>query len=65
MHYVRVGKKALNLDSIAYCEVQAWQDEMTVKVYFIGSPHNAPLVFGENEAKDLWKYLEYIAEKPV
>lgn len=65
MHYVRIGKRALNLDSIAYCEVQAWQDEMSVKVYFTGSANNAPLVFGEGEAKELWKYLEYIAEKPV
>ncbi|HLZ34235.1 MAG TPA: hypothetical protein VKP13_09465 [Nitrospira sp.] len=65
MNYVRIGKKALNLDSISYCEVQIWQDEMSVKVYFAGSANNTPLVFGENEAKELWKYLEYVAEKPV
>ena len=65
MHYVRIGKKALNLDSISYCEVQVWQDEMTVKVYIAGSANNTPLVFGEEEAKELWKYLEYVSEKPV
>ena len=65
MYYVRIGKRALNLDSIAYCDMQAWQDEMSVKVYFTGSANNTPLVFGEGEAKELWKYLEYIAEKPV
>jgi len=65
MNYVRIGKKTLNLDSVSYCEVQAWQDEMTVKVYFAGSANNAPLVVGEDDAKVLWKYLEYIAEKPV
>jgi len=65
VHYVRIGKKAVNLDSIAYCEVQSWQDEMTVKIYFTGSANNTPLVFGENDAKEFWKYIEYIAEKPV
>ncbi len=65
MNYVRIGKKALNLDSVSYCEAQVWQDEMTVKVYLAGSATNSPLVFGENVAKELWKYLEYVAEKPV
>lgn len=65
MHYVRIGKKALNLDSVSYAEVQSWGDELTVKVYFAGSANNTPLVFGEQEAKELWKYLEYVAEKPV
>jgi hypothetical protein len=53
------------LDSVSYAEVQVWQDEMTVKVYFSGLANNTPLVFGENDAKELWKYLEYIAEKPI
>ena len=65
MNYVRIGKKVLNLDSVGYCEMQAWQDEMTVKIYFAGSANNTPLVFGESDAKELWKYLEYVAEKPV
>lgn len=65
MHYVRIGKKVLNLESVSYAEVQAWQDEMTVKVYFAGSANNTPLVLAETEAKELWKYLEYVAEKPV
>lgn len=65
MHYVRIGKKAVNLDSVNYLEAQIWQDEMSVKVYFTGTANNTPLVFAEEEAKELWKYLEYIAEKPV
>lgn len=65
MHYVRIGKKAVNLDSVNYLEAQIWQDEMSVKVYFTGTANNTPLVFSEAEAKELWKYLEYIAEKPV
>lgn len=65
MNYVRIGKRTLNLDSVSYAEVQVWQDEMTVKVYFSGLANNTPLVFGENEAKELWKYLEYVAEKPI
>jgi hypothetical protein len=65
MNYVRIGKRTLNLDSVSYAEVQVWQDEMTVKVFFSGLANNTPLVFGENEAKELWKYLEYVAEKPI
>jgi hypothetical protein len=65
MNYVRIGKRTLNLDSVSYAEVQTWQDEMTVKVYFAGLANNTPLVFGENDAKELWKYLEYVAEKPI
>ena len=44
MNYVRIGKRTLNLDSVSYTEVQVWQDEMTVKVYFGGSANNTPLV---------------------
>lgn len=65
MHFVRIGKKALNLDSVSYCEAQIWQDEMSLKVYFAGSANNTPLVFAEEDAKELWKYLDYVAEKPV
>ncbi|THI88192.1 MAG: hypothetical protein CAF41_005690 [Nitrospira sp. CG24A] len=65
MHFVRIGKKTLNLDSVNYCEAQIWQDEMSLKVYFTGSANNTPLVFTEDDAKELWKYLEYVAEKPV
>ena len=65
MHFVRIGKKTLNLDSISYCEAQIWQDEMSLKIYFAGSANNTPLVFAEDDAKELWKYLEYVAEKPV
>jgi hypothetical protein len=65
MNYVHIGKRTLNLDSVSYAEVQVWQDEMTVKVYFGGLANNTPLVFTENDAKELWKYLEYVAEKPV
>ena len=31
MHFVRIGKKALTLDSVNYCEAQIWQDEMSLK----------------------------------
>jgi hypothetical protein len=65
MHFVRIGKKALTLDSVCYCEAQIWQDAMSLKVYFSGSANNAPLVFSEEDAKELWKYLEYVSEKPV
>jgi hypothetical protein len=65
MHFVRIGKKALNLDSVSYFEAQIWQDEMSLKVYFAGSANNAPLVFAEEDAKELWKYLDYVSEKPV
>jgi|GEM_PF-838868 hypothetical protein len=65
MNYVHIGKRTLNLDSVSYAEAQVWQDEMTVKVYFAGLANNTPLVFTENDAKELWKYLEYVAEKPV
>ena len=49
MNFIRIGKKALNLDHVTYAEVQIWQDEMSVKVYFAGSANNAPVVFAENE----------------
>jgi len=65
MHFVRIGKKALNLDIVSYFEAQIWQDAMSLKVYFSGSANNAPLVFSEEDAKELWKYLEYVSEKPV
>lgn len=35
MHFVRIGKKTLNLDSINYCDAQIWHDEMSLKVYFV------------------------------
>jgi len=65
MNYVRIGKKVLNLDSVSYCEAQIWQDEMSLKVYFAGSANNTPLVFAEEDAKELWKYFDKVAEKPV
>jgi hypothetical protein len=65
MHYVRIGKKAVNLDSISYCEAQVWQDAISVKIYMTGAAHNTPLVLNEDEAKEFWKYMDYIAEKPV
>ncbi len=56
---------ALNLDSVSYCEAQIWQDEMSLKIYFSGSANKTPLVVAEGDAKELWKYLDYVAEKPV
>jgi hypothetical protein len=65
MHFVRIGKKTLNLDSVSYCEAQIWQDDMSIKVFFAGSSNNTPLVFTEADAKELWKYLDYVSEKPT
>jgi len=65
VHFVRIGKKTVNLDNVSYCEAQIWQDEMSLKIYFAGSANNIPLVFAGDEAKELWKYMEYVAEKPV
>jgi hypothetical protein len=65
MHFVRIGKKTLNLDSVSYCEAQIWQDAMSLKIYFAGSANNTPLVLSEEDGKELWKYLEYVSEKPA
>ncbi|MFO0731695.1 MAG: hypothetical protein U0361_12030 [Nitrospiraceae bacterium] len=55
----------MNLDAVTHCECQVWGDSTTVKVYFSGAANNTPVVLSEEEAKQLWKYMEYIAEKPV
>ena len=34
MHFVRIGKKALNLDSVSYCEAQIWQGCYVAKDLF-------------------------------
>jgi len=38
---------------------------MSVKIYMMGAVNNTPLVLNEEEAKEFWKYMDYIAEKPV
>lgn len=65
MQFVRVGNRALNLDNITHCEVQVWHDAVSVKVFLVGAANNTPLVLNEDEAKEFWKYIEYVAEKPV
>ncbi len=65
MHFLKIGKRAINFDNIAHCEAQVWQDATSVKVYFVGTAHNTPLVLSEDEAKEFWKYMEYVAEKPA
>jgi hypothetical protein len=30
-----------------------------------GASNNVPVVLNEDEAKLFWKYVEYVAEKPV
>ena len=65
MHFVRIGNKALNLDRVSHCEVQVWLDAVSVKIYMTGTANNTPVVLNEEEAKLFWKYIEYIAEKPV
>lgn len=65
VHFVRIGNRALNLDRVSYCEVQVWHDTVSVKVFMSGTANNTPVVLNEEEAKQFWKYIEYIAEKPV
>jgi hypothetical protein len=65
VHFVRIGNRALNLDRVIHCELQVWQDAMSVKIYMSGMANNTPVVLNEEEAKELWKYIEYVAEKPV
>jgi hypothetical protein len=65
VHFVKIGNRALNLDAVIHCERQVWHDSTSVKVYFSGAANNTPVVLSEDEAKQLWKYMEYIAEKPV
>ena len=65
MHFVRIGNRALNLDRVTHCELQVWQDAMSVKIYMSGMANNTPVVLNEEEAKELWKYIEYVAERPV
>lgn len=65
MHFVRIGNRAFNLDLISHCEVQIWHDTVSVKVYMTGAANNTPVVLNEEDAKQLWKYIEYVAEKPV
>ena len=65
VHFVKVGNRALNLGSVIHCECQVWHDSTTVKVYFSGAANNTPIVLSEEEAKLLWKYIEYVAVKPV
>lgn len=65
MHFVKIGNRVLNLDSVTHCECQCWHDSTSLKVYFSGVANNIPIVLTEDEAKLMWKYLEYVAEKPV
>ena len=65
MHFVRIWNRAINLDLVSHCEVQAWHDTVSVKVFMTGMANNTPVVLNEDEAKLFWKYVEYVAEKPV
>ncbi|TKB68910.1 MAG: hypothetical protein E8D52_07980 [Nitrospira sp.] len=65
MHFVQIGNHAFNLDLISHCELQIWHDAMSVKIYMTGTANNTPVVLNEEDAKQFWKYIEYIAEKPV
>lgn len=65
MHFVRIGKRAFNLDNITHCEVQVWQDSTSVKIFLTGAANNTPVVLAEGDASEFWKYIESIAEKPV
>ncbi|MBL8073726.1 MAG: hypothetical protein JNL29_05120 [Nitrospira sp.] len=65
MHFVRIGNRAINLDLVSHCEVQIWHDTVSVKLFMTGTANNTPLVLNEDDAKLFWKYMEYVAEKPV
>ena len=65
MRFVRIGNRALNLDRVSHCEMQVWHDTVSVKIFMSGSANNTPVVLNEDEAKQFWNYMEYIAEKPV
>ena len=65
MHFVRIGKKTLNLDSISYCEAQIWQeDEMSLKIYFAGSANNTPLVFAETTPRNYGSTWNTLLKNP-
>ncbi len=65
MHFVQIGNRALNLDLVSHCEVQVWHDAISVKIFMTGTANNIPVVLNEEEAKQFWKYIEHIVEKPV
>jgi len=65
LHFVRIGNRAINLDLVSHCEVQIWHDTVSVKLFMTGTANNTPLVLNEDDAKLFWKYMEYVAEKPV
>jgi len=65
IHFVRIGNRTLNLDLISHCEVQIWHDTVSVTVFMREASNNIPVVLNEDEAKLFWKYVEYVAEKPV
>ena len=65
MHVVRIGNRALNLDRVSHCEIQVWHDTVSVKIFMSGSANNTPVVLNEEEAKQFWGCMEYVAEKPM
>lgn len=65
MHFLKIGNRAINFDNVTHCECQVWGDSTSVKLYFIGVANNTPVVLSEEEAKQLWTYIESIAKKPV
>ena len=65
MHFVKIGNRAINMDNVAQIEHQSWQDCTTAKVHFVGQGNNNPLVLSEEEAKELYEYVEYVAERPI
>ena len=65
MHFVRIGNRALNLDRVSHCEIQVWHDTVSVKIFMSGSANNTPVVLNEEEAKQFWGCMEYVAEKPM
>ena len=65
MHFVTIGDRAINLDNVAYIEHRSWHDCTTAKVHFVGQGHISPLVLSEEEAKELYHYVEHVAERPI
>jgi hypothetical protein len=65
MHLIRIANRAINLDLVSHCEVQIWHDAVSVKIFMSGAANNTPVVLNEDEAKQFWKHIESVAEKPV
>ena len=51
VNFLKMEKRAINFDTVLYCEHQVYGEDENVKVYFAGSSNNTPLVLCGDEAK--------------